>query len=70
MTIVMGSQATLATGVVGTLSLGLMRRPPALALRALAVATIVSASAPTSAYLAPGTRRARPIVCGPSARPG
>ncbi len=39
----MGPQATLATGVLGTLSLGLMRRPPAAALRALAVAAIACA---------------------------
>ncbi len=39
----LGSQAILATSVVGTLSLGLMRRPPALALRALAVAAVAGA---------------------------
>ena len=39
----LGSQAVLAAGVIGTLSLGLMRRPPALLVRALAVATIVCA---------------------------
>lgn len=41
--IVLGAQATLATGVIGALSLGLLRRPPALALRALAVAAITFA---------------------------
>lgn len=40
MMIPMGSQAVLATGVIGTLSLGLLRRPPALALRALALAAV------------------------------
>ncbi|MEQ1918414.1 MAG: proton-conducting transporter membrane subunit [Elusimicrobiota bacterium] len=39
----LGSQAALAAGVLGTLSLGLMRRPPALALRALAVGSILCA---------------------------
>ncbi|MDD5305444.1 MAG: proton-conducting transporter membrane subunit [Elusimicrobia bacterium] len=39
----MGSQAALVAGVLGTLSLGLMKRPPALALRALAVAAIACA---------------------------
>ena len=39
----MGSQAALTAGVLGTLSLGLMRRPPALALRALAVGSILCA---------------------------
>jgi NADH-quinone oxidoreductase subunit N len=39
----MGSQAALATGVLGSLSLGLMRRPPALALRALALAALAVA---------------------------
>ena len=39
----MGPQAALAAGVLGTLSLGLMRRPPALALRALAVASVAAA---------------------------
>lgn len=39
----MGPQAALAAGVLGTLSLGLLRRPPALALRALAVASIAGA---------------------------
>ncbi|MCM2303573.1 MAG: hypothetical protein NDJ72_02640 [Elusimicrobia bacterium] len=39
----MAPQAALAAGVLGTLSLGLMRRPPALALRALAVASIAGA---------------------------
>ncbi len=44
MTIIpMGPQAVLATGVLGTLSLGLMRRPPALVLRALAAVAVVSA---------------------------
>ena len=33
-------QAALAAGVLGTLSLGLLRRPPALALRALALVSI------------------------------
>lgn len=41
--IALGSQAVLATGVVGTLSLGLMRRPPAALLRAGAVLTIAAA---------------------------
>ncbi|MCR4296518.1 MAG: hypothetical protein NUW21_13365, partial [Elusimicrobia bacterium] len=36
-------QAALAAGVLGTLSLGLLRRPPALALRAVALASIVGA---------------------------
>jgi NADH-quinone oxidoreductase subunit N len=39
----MGSQAALVTGVVGTLSLGLLRRPPALALKVLAVAAVAAA---------------------------
>lgn len=39
----MAPQAALAAGVIGTLSLGLLRRPPAGALRAVAFATIVSA---------------------------
>ncbi len=43
MMISLGPQAALAAGVLGTLSLGLMRRPPALALRALAIIAVVSA---------------------------
>ncbi|MBI2789489.1 MAG: hypothetical protein HYX59_12470 [Elusimicrobia bacterium] len=39
----MGPQAALAAGVLGALSLGLMRKPPALALRALAVASVAGA---------------------------
>ncbi len=39
----LASQAVLAAGVVGTLSLGLMRRPHALALRALALGSILCA---------------------------
>lgn len=39
----LGSQAALAAGVLGTLSLGLLRRPPALAVRALGVASIAVA---------------------------
>lgn len=39
----LGPQAVLAAGVLGTLSLGLMRRPPALALRVLAVVAVASA---------------------------
>jgi len=39
----LGPQAVLATGVLGSLSLGLMRRPPPLALRALAVASVAAA---------------------------
>ncbi len=54
----MGSQAVLAAGVIGTLSLGLMRRPPALALRALAVAAIGCAMlfavwTPADAFVSP-----------------
>jgi NADH-quinone oxidoreductase subunit N len=43
MMIPMASQAALAAGVIGTLALGLMRRPPALALRALAIASVACA---------------------------
>lgn len=39
----MGPQAALAAGVLGALSLGLLRKPPALALRALAVASVAGA---------------------------
>ena len=39
----MAPQAALAAGVLGALSLGLMRKPPALALRALAVASVAGA---------------------------
>jgi NADH-quinone oxidoreductase subunit N len=41
----MAPQAALAIGVLGALSFGLMRRPPALALRALAVVSIAGAMA-------------------------
>lgn len=41
--IALGSQAALATGVLGTLSLGLMRRPPAAVLRATAVLAVAAA---------------------------
>ncbi len=39
----LGPQAALATGVVGTLFFGLLRRPPARALRVLAIAAITAA---------------------------
>jgi NADH-quinone oxidoreductase subunit N len=60
MMIPMGPQAALAAGVVGTLSLGLMRRPPALALRALAVASI--AGAMLLAVWSPAGGYASPII--------
>ena len=41
--IAMAPQAALATGLVGTLSLGLLRRPPAAALRVLAFTAVAAA---------------------------
>ncbi|MBI5245981.1 MAG: NADH-quinone oxidoreductase subunit N [Elusimicrobia bacterium] len=41
--IALAPQAALATGVLGTLSLGLLRRPPALALRAIAFTAVAAA---------------------------
>ncbi|MBI3288540.1 MAG: hypothetical protein HYZ74_03370 [Elusimicrobia bacterium] len=56
--IALAPQATLAAGVLGALSLGLMRRPPALWLRALAAAAVaaamcLAAAAPVGALLSP-----------------
>ncbi|MBI4059798.1 MAG: hypothetical protein HY403_00045, partial [Elusimicrobia bacterium] len=60
MTIALAPQAALAAGVLGALSLGLMRRPPALVLRALAVAAV--ASAMVLALRAPDVALASPIL--------
>jgi len=54
----LASQAVLATGVIGTLSLGLMRRPPALALRAVAFIAVSCAMlfatwTPADAFVSP-----------------
>lgn len=60
MIIPMASQAVLATGVIGTLSLGLMRRPPAALLKTTAVAAV--ACAMLFATWTPADALASPIV--------
>ncbi|MEK7234897.1 MAG: proton-conducting transporter membrane subunit [Elusimicrobiota bacterium] len=60
MMIPLASQAALTAGVLGTLSLGLMRRPPAPALRALAIIAVVSAM--SFALWMPGDVLSSPIL--------